>query len=721
MAKTNQKLSFSQVYETTGNIEPQSVVDEMAVAYCTYAQSVNLGRAIPQVIDGLKPTPRKCLFTMEAMALWHDKPHRKVARISGEIAKVYIHGSPDGSLVGLGMPHANRYLPIEGQGNWGSVADSAAASRYIEARLSPLGEQVLLTNLHEGTVDWVDNYDGTCQEPTVLPARLPFLLLRDSSGMGVATACSHVSYNLSEVAHLSKAALAGKLSRSEDAALYVSGPDFASGGLLEPSEGLTAAMQLGRGSFHVRARLSIERDGDELLVVANDLPQDISPERVLHQTREAIAADRIPAGWIAAVRDETDRTGTRVIWELSRRASPEAVVQLLLRHTDCRVCISVAANAVAPDGLSIRLYGLTDVANTWATARRVSELSRQKYLLGKQALRLEIVRGLLIALRNIEAVTAALLAGVELIELGLDLSETQVDAIEAMQLRGLKSANRTKLEAAEAEHAAAIEHCRKLIDSPQALTRWLVADVNSLLKQFADERRTGFIGETEQQLALAGAKQLAALETKAAAPSHNGWLIDCRQINEEGFYYRQIKAKHPTCTTVDTAGIAIVAIMANGQIYRVDPRVVALTGKAHSIRHLIAQSSGQSLDPDLAVVWHSIVRLSEAPDLLLISTRADAAKSYLKRISLSDVAGMRRKPKAVCFSSVAILTVKQVAEQPLVTVEYASGAKACFDVAGEAGEAQAWSAQGWAMRNEAILQVRFGNQTGKLKIGHRRS
>lgn len=622
---------------------------------------------------------------------------------------VLTHNSGVGALVGMAQDHGSRYKYIDGQGNFGTTSDPAAAARYIEARVHVNGQALLLTGLDEHTVQWKDNYDGSLQEPVSLPSRLPTLLLRDTAGIGVAAACSHVSYNLHEVAQLAAAAVQGKLTTQESALKYIVAPDFAMGGLIEPSFGLTSAMITGQGSFHLLAKLHI--DSDLRQIVATELPQDVSPERVLEQTRSAIADGKLDTKWLVDVRDESDRFGTRVVWEYTQRAHPEALVLLLHRYTDCRVSVSVSAYAVKPDLSGLQLYGLSDVANEWAAYRRECETSRQQHLLAAASSKLHLVQGQLIALSHIQTVAKALIEGTELVAIAkLGLSAEQAAAIEAMPLRSLKAASRERLEAQERELQIQIDTSTELLSSSGAMTKYLLADIKSVARQLGDARRTQFYGsDYDNAISEAGSKYFAEQASAPKAPEHHGWLI---ALEDSDSYYRQPGQKHKEYVTVDSAEVLIVAIGSNGMLWAIPPQAVPMGGKeTTSIRRLVADWTRQPLDPQVQILWHSLVAKSDLAETKLWLAGNHWAKetALCKLISLEGADSLKRKPKWL-----GLLPLIVYGEPWIVTVEYEDGHKSAFSTS--VTSLLPWHKLGTIMRHSRLKQVELGNNTGKARL-----
>lgn len=643
--------------------------DQMAADYCAYAAHVNLGRAIPSVIDGLKPVQRRILYAMSDLGLTPDKPFRKCARVAGEVmGRLHASGDSYGALVNMANDWANRYALIDGHGNFGTTSDGAAAARYTECRLKRVAQALLLEHTDAAWVAYKPTYDSAWSEPVTMAARLPVLLLRDTAGIGVAAACRHVSYNLRQVASLCKAALRSELKPS-DALAHVTQPDFAMGAQVLHSDGMRSAIVTGVGSFHLRAVLEI----DGATVIATQLPQDVSPERVLEQTYELIKSEVISRRTLLDARDETDRSGTRVVWELRNAADVPTFVRLLWRRTDCQISVSVNAVSVDADFAGYKLRGVSEVANEWAKHRKAYERSRLVYELGKYAQRSEVLDGLLLALKHIKVVAQALIDGISLSTLYVDckplsLTHAQVDAIEAMPLRTLRAKNANKLRQELAECAKELAWRTKVTASDKALVAHIARDVDKLAAEYGDDFRTTEYISTELDV--------AAVEITALAPSKARYLLDNRLEGKEHTYYVSSSPKLKKLQPVelrDTLGIAV--LMDNGNLYWLPASTMPVDERRTTpARELLRQylPTTKRFEPSARVVWSE--RLDSAhcdKSIWLLGSTAGKDNCVAKRLDLADALnwfGTRRK--AVWTGMIAQSVLSELPADGCVTADF---------------------------------------------------
>ena len=430
-------------------VEPIALHQEMQRSYLEYAMSVIVGRALPDARDGLKPVQRRILYAMQELGLTPDRPYRKCARVVGDVlGKYHPHGDQAvyDALVRLVQTFASRHPLLDGHGNFGSVDDDPpAAMRYTETRLAPIAHQALLEEIGDDTVDFASNFDGSQQEPTVLPAQLPFLLLNGCSGIAVGMATSIPPHNLGEVVD-GLIALIREPGLSDERLLeLIPGPDFPTGGEVLLSSGLRETYLRGRGSIPMRGIAHIEEvqpgkgRHKRNAVVITELPYQLSKAGWIEKLAEQVNDGKI--GGIADIRDESDREGMRVVVELRRDGNPDKVLADLQRRTALQSNFGAILLALVdgqPQQLSLR-----QLLQTFLDYRELTLIRRTSHALRKTEDRLEVVEGLITALNNLQRVITMIQEAADAasarasLMVHLDLTERQADAFLAMRLRRL--------------------------------------------------------------------------------------------------------------------------------------------------------------------------------------------------------------------------------------------------------------------------------------------
>jgi DNA gyrase subunit A len=389
-----------------GIVRPRNITEEMRTAYLDYAMSVIVQRALPDVRDGLKPVQRRILYGMWEMGVRHNTAYKKSARICGDVlGKMHPHSDTAvyDALARMAQPWNMRYMLVDGQGNFGSVdGDPPAAMRYTEARLSAIAEE-LLFDIDKNTIDYRDNFDGTFKEPTVLPARLPNLLLNGSAGIAVGMATNIPPHNLGEVCDGIEYLIDNPDATLEDLIKIIPGPDFPTGGLILGSEGINNAYSTGRGHITIRAKAHVEEAArGAFYIIVTELPYQVNKARLQERIAE-LAKDRKIEG-IRDVRDESDRTGMRLVIILKQDAQPKKVLNALYKHTQMQQTFGVNALALVEDGRQPRLLTLKRMLQEYIDYRREVIRRRTEYDLDKARARAHILEGLKIALDNRDAI-----------------------------------------------------------------------------------------------------------------------------------------------------------------------------------------------------------------------------------------------------------------------------------------------------------------------------
>src|SRR6202048_2876603 len=436
-----------------GNIKPVSIVEEMTGAYLDYSMSVIVSRALPDVRDGLKPVHRRILYAMNKMGLQSTKQFRKSAGTVGEVLKSY-HPHGDASvyeaLVRMAQPWSMRYPLVLGQGNFGSQDDDPpAAMRYTEAKLATIADE-LLRDIEKDTVDFVPNYDNQTFEPTVMPARLPNLLLNGSTGIAVGMATNIPPHNLNEVCNGIIHLIENPEATTEDLSRIIRGPDFPTGGIIQGREGIRNMYANGRGRVVLRARTHVEEaERGRMSIITTELPYQVNKAELVRKIAE-LARDKKIEG-IAEVRDESDRNGMRMVVELKRDANADSVLNSLFKYTAMQSAFN--ANMLALVDQQPRTLTLKAFLQHYVTHREIVLTRRTRYELAKAEARKHILEGLKIAHDNLDAVIATIrqaqVAEAEInvnLQKRFNLSELQAKAILDMRLARLAAMERQRIE-----------------------------------------------------------------------------------------------------------------------------------------------------------------------------------------------------------------------------------------------------------------------------------
>ncbi|NER22184.1 MAG: DNA topoisomerase (ATP-hydrolyzing) subunit A [Symploca sp. SIO1C2] len=486
----------------TGQVIPTALHLEMQRSYLEYAMSVIVGRALPDVRDGLKPVHRRILYAMYELGLTPDRPYRKCARVVGDVlGKYHPHGDQAvyDALVRLVQDFSTRYPLLAGHGNFGSVDnDPPAAMRYTETRLAPIGAQALLSEIGEATVDFINNFDSSQQEPVVLPAQLPVLLLNGCSGIAVGMATNIPPHNLSEVVDGLIALIDRPNLSDEKLCQLIPGPDFPTGGEIVDTSGIREAYLSGRGSIPLRGIAKVEEIRGSrgrrrrTAIIINELPYQVNKAGWIEKLAALVNQGRIEG--IADIRDESDRSGMRVVVELKRETKVQDVLEQLYRQTALQTnfgAIMLALVNGQPRQLSLR-----QLLEEFLQFREQTLTRQYTYELEQKQRRLHLVEGLLASLAQLDTLidilrnapdgTTAKLA----LQEQLNLSETQADAILAMPLRRITGLERQKLQTECDELRERLEELQQLLGNRQELLKALKKDLRSLKRKYTDSRRT---------------------------------------------------------------------------------------------------------------------------------------------------------------------------------------------------------------------------------------
>ena len=507
--------------------QPRAIQDEMRQSYLDYAMSVIVGRALPDVRDGLKPVQRRILFAMHELGNEYGKPYKKSARIVGDvIGKYHPHGDNAvyDALVRMVQDFSLRYPLIDGQGNFGSVdGDSAAAMRYTEVRMAKVAGE-LLSDLDKETVETLPNYDGSLQEPRVLPSRVPNLLVNGSSGIAVGMATSIPPHNLGEVIGALLALVGNPDITVDELMEHVPAPDFPTGGILYGLDGVRDAYRTGRGSVQIRARAFIEKakKGDRESIVVTEIPYQVNKSRLIERMAELVRNKEIEE--ISDLRDESDRDGMRVVVELKKDAVAEVVLNNLYKQTQMQTSFGVQLLAIVQN--RPRTMNLKELLEEFLAFRKEVVTRRTLFLLRKAEAREHILLGLSIALDHLDAVIRLIRASKDPKEAkeGLvakfRLSEIQAQAILDMRLQRLTGLEREKIVQELKEVRAEIARLKKILGEESELLRVIGQEFREIRDAYGDARRSEIQRETKD-LRL---EDLIVDEEMVVTVSHTGYI-----------------------------------------------------------------------------------------------------------------------------------------------------------------------------------------------------
>ena len=508
------------------HITQSNLVDEMERSYIEYAMSVIVGRALPDVRDGLKPVHRRILYTMYESGLTSDKPFKKSATCVGDVlGKYHPHGDASvyDAMVRLAQDFSMRYMLVDGHGNFGSVdGDPAAAYRYTEARLSKLSNE-MLRDIDKETINWDPNFDESRLEPRVLPSRFPNLLVNGSSGIAVGMATNIPPHNLTEVINACVAVLDDPEVTMVDLMEHVSGPDFPTGGIIMGRSGIRAAYATGRGKVVVRARTEFEEFGkDRMRIIVTELPYQVNKRQLIKTIAEQVKDKRLEG--ISDLRDETDRNGMRMVIELKKDANPQVVLNNLFKQTALQSSFGIIMLALVDDQKQPKILSLRQILDEYLAFQMEVLTRRTEYDLRKARERAHLLEGLLIAQDNIDEVIRIIRSAYDdakekLME-RFGLSDVQAQAILDMRLKALQGLDREKLQSEYDEILERIAYFVSLLEDPAKLRAVLREELITIRDKFGDERRTE-IQEIEDEIDI---EDLIEEETCAFTLSHQGYI-----------------------------------------------------------------------------------------------------------------------------------------------------------------------------------------------------
>ncbi|MDH3522271.1 MAG: DNA gyrase subunit A [Acidobacteriota bacterium] len=582
-------------FETPATVD---IEDEMKRSYIDYAMSVIVGRALPDVRDGLKPVHRRVLYGMWESGNTSRKPYKKSARIVGDVmGKYHPHGDAAiyDTVVRMAQDFSLRYPLVDGQGNFGSIdGDSAAAMRYTEVRLTRLAEEMLKEDIDKETVDWVLNYDGSLQEPTVLPSRVPNLLINGAGGIAVGMATNIPPHNLGEIIDALDVLIDKPDAKAEELMRLVPGPDFPTAGFIHGLAGIRSAYTTGRGAIQMRARANIEtqRRGDKQSIVVTELPYQVNKARLLERIASLVHEKKIEG--ISDLRDESDRDGIRMVIEVQRGALPEIVLNQLYKLTAMQSTFGIILLAIVdnrPQVLTLR-----QMLVHFLNHRKTVVVRRTRYDLGKAEERAHLLEGILKALDQLDEVIATIRASQtpaearENLMAGFSFTEPQAQAILEMRLQKLTGLERDKVVAEYEELVALIERLRAILASDALVLGEIRRELAEVREAYPSPRRTEIIPETNEITIedMIADEDMVITVTKAGyvkrsplslyRAQNRGGKGRTGMVTKEGDFVEHLH--------VATAHSYVLVFMASGRVYWM---------KAHEIPQMGPASRGKAI------------------------------------------------------------------------------------------------------------------------------
>ena len=645
-----------------------AIEDEVKTSYLNYAMSVIVSRALPDVRDGLKPVHRRILFGMNEMGLHADRPYKKCARITGDVlGKYHPHGDMAiyDSLVRLAQDFNMRYPVVDGQGNFGSIdGDPPAAVRYTEARMNRIAEE-MLRDINKDTVDFGPNYDGSQEEPLVLPAAFPFLLANGSSGIAVGMATNIPPQNLTEICSAIAILIDNPQAAAEDLMKVVRGPDFPTGGIILGRKGIQDAYQTGRGKIIVRARVSIESasSGKDSIIVT-EIPYQVNKSALIVRIADLVKEKKIDG--IVNLNDESDRHGMRIVIDLRKGVTPKVILNQLFAHTQLQTAFGVM-NLALVNGLPQTL-SLKQMLEHFIAHRKEVVTRRTRFDLTKAEERAHILEGLKIALENIDEVIAIIKKSENVESARVNLmarfafSEKQAQAILDMRLQRLTSLEVQKIIEELNEVLALIEHLKDLLSSEAKILGVVKEETAEISKKFGDDRRTEIVEEEAEQINV---EDLITEEDMAILISNRGYIkrIPVTAYRRQG---RGGKGSSSTVLKEDDFIEQFFVASTHDYVLFITNQGKAYWVKVHEIPESSRQAKGQSIKVLLSLGSEeeitAVVSQRNFTDdkFVLMATR----QGVVKKVKISDFANAKTR---------GIVAIKLDPGDSLVTALLTSG------------------------------------------------
>ncbi|MDO8443437.1 MAG: DNA gyrase subunit A [Candidatus Azambacteria bacterium] len=657
-----------------GYVKPKEICREMEEAYLDYAMSVIVSRALPDVRDGLKPVHRRILYAMHDLGLGHSVKFRKSALVVGEVlGKYHPHGdiSVYDALARMAQSFSLRYPMINGQGNFGSVdGDSPAAMRYTEARLTALAEEAL-RDIEKDTVDFIDNYDATRQEPKVLPSAIPQLLLNGTMGIAVGMATNIPPHNLTEIVDAASYLVKHPKASTEDLLEFVKGPDFPTGGIIYSKKDIAAAYATGRGPIVIRGKAEIVEDKKgRLQIIINEIPYQVNKSAMLEKIAELVSDKKIDG--IRDLRDESDKEGMRVVIELKNDAVPQKILNNLYKHTDLQRTFHLNMLALV-DGIQPQVLSLKAVLEYFLKHREEVVVRRVKYDLLKAEERAHVLEGLKIALDNIDEVIKTIKksedrdAARKNLMTKFKLSEIQANAILDMKLATLANLERKKIEDELAEKKKLIKELTMILKNRERILEIIHEELQGLKNKFGDERRTkvvaGALGEFKEEDLVPLEEAVIVLADSGYIKRMNPTVVKAQHRGGKGMTGVSTKEEDAvthfvSCQTHDNA----LFFTSAGRVFQT---------KVWEIPEASRQSRGKA-----AVNFLALSQEEKIASILTYNEKNLKEKGYEKYFVMATQNGLIKKTPIADFSSVrrsGLIAIRIKKGDALMWVKASSG------------------------------------------------
>jgi len=629
--------------------EEVTIENEMQTSYLDYSMSVIIGRAIPDIRDGLKPVHRRALFSMHQTGSHYNQPYKKSARIVGDvIGKYHPHGDAAvyDTVVRLAQDFSLRYPLVDGQGNFGSIdGDPPAAMRYTEIRLQKIANE-MLSDLDKGTVDFVPNYDGSLTEPVIFPALLPMLLLNGTSGIAVGMATSIPPHNLGELIEAFTYYVDNRDATVADLMKIMPGPDFPTGGYIFGQNMIRTAYETGKGSFVVRAKAVVETDNKgRQKIVVTEIPYQTNKAKIIENIAELVKGKRIEG--ISDLRDESDRDGLRIVIEIKKDEIPEVILNSLFKHTQLQSSYSIILLAIANQ--QPKQFNLIDYFNYFLGHRKEIIRRRSLFELDKAEKRAHIIEGLKIALNKLDLVIKIIRTSKNRLEARKNLTEkitltqVQADAILDMQLYRLTGLEIEKLENEYIDLIKLINYLKELLASERMLLNLIKEELRKVKEQFADKRRTEIV---EKQLSEFKIEDMIKDEDFVISYTRNGYikrttLSSYRSMNRGTMGRKGIGLKEEDAISrvfVASAHAYILAFTEKGRMFWIKVYDIPegdSAGRGKPINRLIGISPEEKV---CSVI--NVKEFSEDKYVMLFSKRGYVKKTSLAAFSRPRINGI---------------------------------------------------------------------------------
>ena len=667
------------------HIMESELVGEMEDSYKQYAMSVIVGRALPDVRDGLKPVHRRILYTMYEGGLTSDKPFKKSATCVGDVLGHYHphgDGSVYGAMVRLAQNFSMRYMLVDGHGNFGSVdGDPPAAYRYTEARLSKISNE-MLRDIDKETVNWDPNFDESRQEPRVLPSRFPNLLVNGSSGIAVGMATNIPPHNLREVINAAICVLDNPEADLNDLMEHVKGPDFPTRGIIMGRSGIRAAYATGRGKIVIRAKTDFEEFGqNRTRIIVSELPYQVNKRQMIKNIAEQVKDKKLDG--ISDLRDETDRNGMRIVIELKRDANPQVVLNKLFKQTAMQTNFSIIMLALVDDQKQPKILSLRSILDEYITFQEQVIIRRTRYDLRKAQERAHLLEGLLIAQDNIDEVISIIRSSYndarERLMARFSLDEVQAQAICDMRLISLQGLNREKLEAEYKDLEEKITYYNQLLTSKDMLKGVLKDELAAIRDKYGDDRVTA-IQDIEDEIDI---EDLIEEEQCVYTLTDGGYIkrtpaSEYRIQAKGGKGNKSMSTKEEDCVnTVFTASTHdYVLFFTNaGRVYRRKGYQIPASGKTAKGTNLVNILPLESSERVSAMIHTNDI--SDGERFLVMVTRAGT----VKRLPGESLRNLRSNGiRALTLEEGdELISVRETDGQMKILIATHDGSAVCFD------------------------------------------